>query len=233
MKLSRGRIIIFSLSILTFIAIIVGIATRSSYINDIDISLLSSNSEKLYVGIEDIQDKYFTTDIITLDDLLENSDYVVKIKRTNEIQIMERCLLTKCEVKKVYKTKDTDKIHDYIYIYEPATFSVQYNLFMTTGGYNFMNSQHEYIVFLKDLKIPDGYKASTIEENSFMFTNPQLSLFNCSQKNTTILIDESKYREGSITYNMIKDYDILFIYEEEKQIYDKIREQVISRYNSL
>lgn len=116
MKLSRGRIIIFSLSILTFIAIIVGIATRSSYINDIDISLLSSNSEKLYVGIEDIQDKYFTTDIITLDDLLENSDYVVKIKRTNETQIMERCLLTKCEVKKVYKTKDADKIHDYIYI---------------------------------------------------------------------------------------------------------------------
>lgn len=216
-----------------FIAIITAIATRSSYINDIDINLLSSNSNKLYVLIEDIQKKYFTTDIKTFNNLLESSDYVIKVKRTKERQIMSKSLLTKCEVRKVYKAKDADNIHDYIYIYEPASFSIQYNLFQTTGGYNFMNSQDEYIVFLKDLKIPEGYKSNNKEENSFMFTNPQLSIFNYSRENTTLLIDDETKNSRGFTYNIIMDYDLIFMFKEDKQLYDNIREQVMSKYRSL
>lgn len=211
--------------------IFIGILTKKSYVNDTDINLLNKNSKKLNVAIEPVRKNYFNTNIKNYDDLSNSSDYILKVKTTNDRKNLNKTLLTKCEVIKTYKSKNSNKVKKYIYIYEPSTVFIHYDLFLSAGGYVYMKPSNEYYVFLKDLKLPKGYRSSSLEKDSFMYTNPEFSKFNASNDDITAVYNKKDFDTGKIKYFDIKDYDKIFTSLDEKQVYTDFKQHIKSNYD--
>lgn len=209
------------------VCIIIGIFTKKSYIKDTDVNSLDKYSKSLIYTSKSYKSDYFINDINTFDQLDNESDYVLKVKSTKDRKYVNKALLTKCEVIKSYKKK-IDKA--YIYIYEPVDVSIKYELFISLWGYNFMKPENEYIVFLKDLKLPQGYKASHIEKLSFMYTNPEISKFNCGNEENTVLMNSEDIKDGKISYNEVKNFEQIFSSKEQQNKYREFKSIVNNKY---
>lgn len=167
MKIKKVELIVF-LSIIIILSSI-AIITKKSFNYD---SVLSKNNwDNYYIHMSKSDDIYYD-EINDVQDILENSSLILKVKMSNNREILNQCILSEVKVEEVYKNNLDIKIEkdNDIYIYEPI--SVQEDSIYLSDGYIPMNTEDEYILCLKPLKIPEKYVMSDKEKISFMYYNP-------------------------------------------------------------
>lgn len=212
------------------LAVFIGIKTNYSYINDISLEYLKSNSSSLnftivpYIGKELIDEK-----ISTITDLENNSDLVAKIEVSEERIFKTKTLLTKCKIKKIYKSKNDLSENDYIYIYEPANYTFSYKSFNSTNGYNYMKTNNEYIVFLNNLNTPTNYKKSNIESLSYTFIDSSFAKFSINSDSKVIYVSNDILNTGKNYGNFI-DYEYIFTSHDIENKYNNFRSEILNYY---
>jgi len=204
------------------ICISAGIATRISYK---DYSVLKKDKIDLFavgsgeVISEDMKD-------IEISDVEDESKIVVRAKYTGERSYLYMAVLSKVEIIKVYKGKESMGINErYIYVYEPSFFNFEKEYYMTVGGCTLMREKEEYVLFLKNKSFPEVYQLSEEEKKEYVLTtNNSLSkyLISDSYQNETVL-DNLKYGE-------IKKYEVAVQKKEELELYNAYKSDVLKKY---
>lgn len=224
----RNNKIFFIIIVLILIPnIIVGIKTKQSFKDDVSLNVFEKNLNKFSVEIFDddrFSQVYFDMKANDFVKIKDSSDLILKVKATSDKKVLNQTLLTKVQVKKIYKGLDYIKDISLVYIYEPCL--IEYTGIATMQGYNFMNNNSEYILFLKKLKVPKGYKMSEKEKISFMITNPKWSKFNMDSiksEDATIL----NYENNKIPYSSVKKYNQFFLQQKDIDNYKKIKKDII------
>lgn len=213
-------------SLILFIIILiilfsVAVITKKSIIPNIS-NLIDGEWNDYQVNMMLVSDKYYSK-IDDVSDILENSSVVLKVKMSNKRENLSQCVLSEVTVEDVYKNdldinieKDSN-----IYIYEPIT--LQEGAIYLTEGYIPMNTDNEYIVFLKPLKVPQGYTMSDKEKISFMYCNPVYGKKNMD--NDLYFVNQDGM---NLKFSDIKNYNVI-LNNENINMYNKYNE-FVARY---
>lgn len=168
--LSKNKNYIF---IITFVLIVLslimtGVKTKKSfqYVEHENVDLIN------YKIFNNYSNQVYYDKLDNIEDIFNKTPIILKVKMTNEREVLNQTVLSTVIIEKVYKSEIDISINDSIYLYEPITIQENTGSIYTTGGYIPMVENKEYIVFLKSLKIPDGYSMSDKEKVSFMYYNP-------------------------------------------------------------
>jgi hypothetical protein len=197
------------LGIMILLSIGFGIITRISYVQNANVDHYLNNADQYKVSIdEDPQyiEIYFDNIIDNISELEKKSDVIVRVKADVDRLNYMRAILTGTDVLDVYKGNDVKK-GEHIYIFEPSNFFG--STYFVTGGYNIMNPGQEYILFLKHLKIPEGYRYKGKEAVSFITISTYYGKYPATKVGTVSQINESIADKKTITYNEVKYYDLI------------------------
>lgn len=208
----------------------VAIVTRTSYYGATTLEQLSESGELddyLLEQYDDAPDEN-SISIHNMDDLKAATDCIVKVKVTNDRQLRANSILTKVQVEAVLQTSDDISAGEEIFIYEPASFNQDFQIYEEKVGYQLMKVGEEYIVFLNYLKVIDGYQMSQKEKRTYYPSTSLYSTYRLSELNADVLDSERVYGDGErYAYREIKDMDLLTIHQEELELYRTLREQVL------
>ena len=173
---------------------------------------------------------YFNNSINTLDELEKNSDLIVKVKSLNNSKLFYNSIETPVKIIDVYSKKDNLEKGDTIYIQEPVSISYLKDMENITWirGYVLMNSNREYILFLKHLDKVDGYKYKNNEKITYIPVSTRFSKY--CKKETPIFIDSVQIDSGKIYYRDFKNSSAIFIENDELVKYNSISLQVYDKY---
>lgn len=223
------------ISIIVFIIIftgvvIVGIMTRNSYINNVDISNYSEK-DNVYLEITDhtedvTKDFKNLNEIKTLKDLEANTPIIAKVKVNPNSKRDQYYLttLTNVQVLDVYKGSIPYKNID---IFEPISgMSLEdpkEDFISSLDGYNLMNDGKEYIVFLKELKDVNYSENKTV----YMPTTTILSKYEVSNDTINKLKPDDK-----IKYSDVKNQEVLLTDENLIKKFNNFKDEVIKKYNA-
>lgn len=212
-----GFTIIVSLIIIS--SILIGLKTKQSFNfsknSDINIdNYIVYNSRDLSGYYSEINGK---------DDLVEKSEVILKVAMTNSREMVTRATLSKVKVVSVLKGKIPNE--NDIYIYEPYNIRTDNSSIYTYTGYLPMRSGEEYIVCLKQLEVPNGYKKTDKQEKSYMFINPIWGKYNVN--------DLSIYVTNNLDENMklgdVKTKDV-FMLQSEVPKYTEIQKSLRKQF---
>lgn len=172
---------LYFIGIIALITVTIGLAfvTKNSFTGDYDLNKIKKqyNLENfVYFNIEDSE--YFNESISSLDELEKSSDLIVKVK-PDDGKLFYNSIERPVKIIDIYSDKDSLKKGDTIYIQEP--FSISYLKGMESmsseKGYVLMNSNQEYIIFLKHLDKVDGYKYKGNEKITYVPVSTRLSKY--------------------------------------------------------
>jgi hypothetical protein len=220
----RHKIYLVSLGIMILLSVVFGVFTRFSFANDVSVGnylengdtyKVSFNDDPAYLGI------YFNNSIATLSQLEDQSDVIVKVRLTNERLNHMRAILSKVNVLDVYKGNDVQK-GDSIYIYEPSNFFA--SSYYVMGGYNIMHEDQAYIVFLKHIKIPEGYRYKGNEAISFIPVSTYYGKYPVKSAESAIVIPKEK----EVSYTQVKDLDVITQEEDVVNKYNTLKHEVLT-----
>lgn len=155
--------------ILVFVsALIYGVFTKMSFYDDRQVGNLNDYAHFSIALFEDNPEE-FNENIKTIKDLENISDVIVKVKNVNKRESKSRAILSTVAVKEVI---EGELLSNEILIYEPAYFFRFKNEIMngrfSTDGYQLLNGDEEYIMFLKKMEFPAGYKPTLEEEQTYV-----------------------------------------------------------------
>lgn len=223
---------LYFMSLLVLISVTIGYAfvTKYSFTGDYYLNKIKKQynlDDFIYSNIEDSE--YFNESINTLDELEKSSDLIVKVKPVNG-KLFYNSIERQVKIINIYSDNDSLKKGDTIYIQEP--FSISYLKGMESmnseNGYVLMNSNLEYILFLKHLDKVDGYKYKNNEKITFVPVSTRLSKY-CEQERA-LLVNESKIEDGELYYKDFKTSSAIFIKTKEWNRYNAIASQVYDKY---
>lgn len=224
-----NKIYLAFLGIVIFLSIGVGVLTRFSYVQeDVSVGNYLDEADKYKVSLDEdpkYLEIYFDNMIDNLSQLKEESDVIVKVRASIERLNYMRAILSRVDVLEVYKGSDVKK-GDHIYLYEPSNFSAA-SFYYVMGGYNIMQSGQEYIVFLKHLKIPEGYRYKGNEAVSFVPISTYYGKYPMNGIGTPNLINEDLIKKGAITYDDVKDFDLITTNKDILAKYNAFKEEVL------
>ena len=222
----------YSIGILILISVTIGYAfvTKYSFTGDYYLNKIKKQynlDDFVYSNIED--GEYFNSSISTLDELEKSSDLIVKVK-PDDGKLFYNSIERQVKILDIYSDKDSLKKGDTIYIQEP--FSISYlegmECMNSEKGYVLMNSNQEYILFLKHLDKVDGYKYKDNEKITYVPVSTRLSKY-CRQEKP-LLANESKIEDGELYYKDFKSASAIFIEAEEWYRYNAMASQVYDKY---
>lgn len=95
-------------------------------------------------------------------------------------------------------------------------------------GYVLMNSNQEYILFLKHFDKVDGYKYKNNEKITYVPVSTRLSKY-CRQEKP-LLVNASKIEDGELYYKDFKTSSAIFIKTDEWNRYNAIASQIYDKY---
>ena len=214
-------------------SVIVGIMTRlsiedNSYLGKY-ISFSEGTNYKLSLQEDDNFTRiYFDNNISNIKELEDKSDVVIKVKVTPKREVFSQAVRTKVEVLDVYKS-DTIKEHSEIYIYEPSYFIS--NQYISMGGYNIMEEDKEYVFFLKNLTVPNGYKYKNDEEVSFIPVSTLYSKFSFDGDNKISTIPQDDIDREEVNYNQIRELNIITTRQEVINKYEDLKKSLSIKIN--
>lgn len=223
----KNKIYLTLLSALLFLALGVGILTRFSFVYDIQLERYTNNGEHFQVSLDDDSDYlsiYFDNQIDHISQLKTGSDLILKVKTTKNRDNMMRALRSQVDVLAVYKG-DNIKKGDRINLYEPSSFYAF--SYTSMGGYNIMQEGEEYIVFLKHLKVPEGYKYKGEEERTFIPVSSYYGKFPIKNRGETEVISEKALINGKVIYDRVKNYEIITSSKQVLEKYYALKQEVL------
>lgn len=158
-KISIKNMYFFLVGFLILFSVVVGIITRMSYVDDTNVEKHVIEGDSRYLNIindEVYANHYFNNDIENIEDLTNLADSIVLVSTTSDRTNYNQSILTKVKVLDVLKGNMARKT-EYLYVYEPNNF--KYNTtYYSLYGYNIMQIDKNYLLFLERLKVPDDYK---------------------------------------------------------------------------
>ncbi len=217
-------------SLLLLLAVVTGILTRTSYaIEDVSLGNILEKADQIQVQLNEdphYLSIYFENQLTDLSQLQDQSEVIVKVKMTNERENKMHAVQSGVTVSEVYKGEGLQN-GDRIYIYEPGFF---YNseVYFGYGGYNVMLEDEEYILFLKHLPVPKGYRYKGNEAITFLPVSSYFSKYPVSNHGTTQLLEEN----AEITYKEVKDFELLTVNKEMLTQYYSFKKEVMENFNT-
>lgn len=205
-------------------SIFIGNITKQSFLN-IEVSKILNNRDEKNFFLDDSLNLFKTP--LKYEELYSNSDTILKLEPIpNSQKIVFGEMLTKCKVKDIIKGEE--KLKE-IYVYEDMYIHTNWNDFpnppkkveydvISYNGYNLMNHENEYILFLNKIENP------IVGDNipTFKLSYGLLSKYNINKKYKYKLINS----EQNNNYVDLKEADIYFKNEKEKEYYDILSEKV-------
>jgi hypothetical protein len=187
-------------------AVVLGILNRFSYsIEEVSLGNLLESPANIQVQLNEDETYiplYFSNNQSDVSALRTQSDLIIKAKVTNERINQMYAIHSGVMVTEVYKGKGVG-IEDRIYIYEPAFFND--GIYTAYGGYNMMAENDEYILFLKHLPIPEGYRYRGNEERTFIPVSSYFGKYPIQSSDQTKVLK----KEEMHSYSQVKDYELL------------------------
>lgn len=205
---------------------------RQSFIKDTDINLYTNNKDISYMTVEyeeDITKSFIKNeDISKLEQLEKISQIVVKVKVDDSVprEMYEETTLTKVIIKEVLKG-ELDKSS--IYVFEPFDCYNGDNLLYlySLDGYNIMNENSEYILFLREIK-DSNY---TPDNSIYMPTTTLLSKYSINDK--MLKLNNVKLINNQVKYYDVKNLDIISDNSENIEKYNDIKLSILNKYTNI
>lgn len=223
--MKRKRLFIIVIILLVFLSTTTAIAVRMSLVDDIDFNKIKNEMNDYIVNYDNHIDSYgeiFNADIDSFEKLQKESQFILEVKLSGTRKNLYGTVLSEVEVLNVYKG-DTISKREKIYLYEPS--SIYGYLYYCLGGYNLMNNGNEYMVYINELKVPNEYDKTEIQEKSYMFTSLQFSKFNTETNYIDVVYNLDDFYNGDIKYKDIKDMEFIPLDRKTLEIYNNIKKQ--------
>ncbi|WP_339228941.1 hypothetical protein [Aeribacillus sp. FSL K6-2833] len=223
---------IFIPIIMIIFMVVIGILTRNSYINDVDVNKYFNDKELNYTISKYEEDitKVFTKfeSLKNLDELEKESPIIVKAKVDSKSPRIRYYLttLTTVKVLNVYKGKISN---DFISVFEPIDIIDAVDSAGTVNsvdGYNWMDKEKEYILFLRPLKDSHYSDDSVV----YLPTTTVLSKYQIDESKVSLL-DEDKMLNGSLKYADIKNQEVVLYEDQYVDKFNNFKRDVLNKYN--
>lgn len=218
-----SKIIYVLIIILIIGAITFGIYTKKSFKEtklNLDSNKISNAS--LSLDEEPLDDvSYFNNKIKDLSELLDTSDLIIVGHVIGERELYANAVKTKIKIDTVIRNKSLIDKPSEIFIFEPSYFN--FNTYIS-NGYNLMQNNKEYILFLKHLEVPQGYDYKKDELITFIPISTYFGKYESDNTETPQIIST----ENEIKYKDIKSKPILTERKEMIDKYIKIRNEIFN-----
>jgi len=220
---------------LLILGFIIAIPVGRSLIKHIDYNqfinnvLYFSNPIQSEYNIYPETKKIFINDdkINTIEDLINESEYVLKIKVNGELEFYGIGIINNVKILEVFKGKNDKNIEigKNLKIYDLVSYW-QGNYINYYGGITPLNPENEYIVFLNKTT-----KAN--KKNTYIFSSVKYGHFNISTTDANVL---TGYSQGSLTFKEVMNYDYVEldcetlgndVCEKYADDYSKMKSQVL------
>lgn len=215
---------------------VAGVLTRFSFQGSTTLKQLTDNSNinqyTIQIFQEDGVDNLYNmfAKVSNYSELEKSSELIAKVKVTDDRKLYSNTINTKVVLEEIYKSDGNLAKNDNIYIYEPADFEEEFEIFDSQNGYQLMESGKEYYVFLNGLKTAEGYKKSEKEKITFLPSTTKFSVYSTDNKKQKVLNqekidgDEERYKYGEI-----KNLNILTSSKSELETYENIRMEFMNK----
>lgn len=215
---------------------VAGVLTRFSFQGSTTLKQLTDNSNinqyTIQIFQEDGVDNLYNmfAKVSNYSELEKSSELIAKVKVTDDRKLYSNTINTKVVLEEIYKSDGNLAKNDNIYIYEPADFEEEFEIFDSQNGYQLMESGKEYYVFLNGLKTAQGYKKSEKEKITFLPSTTKFSVYSTDNKKQKVLNqekidgDEERYKYGEI-----KNLNILTSSKSELETYENIRMEFMNK----
>ena len=148
--------------------------------------------------------------VASMAQLVDQSDYILKVKNTSKKSIAGNGIINECEVLRTYKGKVKQKINIYDMTYVIDQTSVGY-----IEGSKPLIPLREYIVFLKKSK-----KVNV--KNTYMFSSVHFGAFDVDDRNESI----NNYDNNSLTLKQTYSYDYIGCDDQFVEKYQFLKKQL-------
>lgn len=223
----KSKIFIVLITIIILSAIGASILTKESFIDDLSIDNIENYYDynvNLYPDIKDTP--YFNNNLVDFEELVDSSELVIRAKMIKTSEKVSQATLTKVYVEEVLK----GKLHtNEILLYEPAYFwsyiDDPYTGTYLTGGYQLMQKDKEYVLFLQSLKSPKRYNLSENEKISFLPISELYGKIPISSDWNPIVLTNNE-----TIYKEVVEHEILTLETETLHNYIEIQKIVEEKY---
>lgn len=230
MNVKKASFIFISSSV--FIGMVVlGVLTRRSYINDININSYINDKNINFSTSKYEEDitKVFTKfeDLSTLEDLEEVSPIIVKVKVESELP-RNRYYLTTLTTVRILEVLKGDINKDLISIFEPidVTNIIDSNDVVTSlDGYNWLKEGNEYILFLRSLKDSHYSHDSVV----YLPTTTILSKYGINRDKASKL-DKEKVLKNNFKYSDISNQEVILYEDKNIDKFNYFKNEVLNKY---
>ncbi|OXM16587.1 hypothetical protein [Paenibacillus herberti] len=225
----------FVLAVIIFLvagALVAGYKTKASFNSNVELGDYLEHSDMI-LSLDESQEYssiYFDNTIQSVEDLSAKSELIIKAKPSNDRKNFTQAVRSMIEVLEVYKgNKQIEGTN--LYLFEPSHFYGK-NYF-SLGGYQLMQKDKEYILFLKSLKKPTNYSYSEDEAKSYMPVSSYYGKFPIQHNNdsASYLLTRDELDNG-IPYSKIQSWDVLTSKEEVLLRFIEIKQAVILSYKN-
>lgn len=227
----KTKIYFLFLFITLLITIVFGIITKNSFKGNIYFKELLSedNLDDYQVQVYPVNE-YFDNNITDIHDLEKKSDLIAKVQVQENRKLFLQSTKTKVKIICKYYGSDDYKEGSIIYIEEPSVFlkldSLTYDV---TYGYQIMEDNKEYIVFLKNLEKVDNYKYKNDEKYTFIPVSTLYAKYPLEKEDVKV-IEQSKVEQGECKYGDIKNNSILSFKLEEVEKFKNFLDTIEQEY---
>lgn len=229
----NNKYFFFSILGIILLSTIYGLLTRQS-IKTLSYDEFQNNSHQY---IHQIQSSPDLGNELNADDTIKKleceSDLILTGKFTGERILMNRCVLSKVEIKKIYRGNIS---YETIDIYEPNSFNIYPDgadekgvkgVVFSISGCELMKKDKEYLFLLKNPPAPNEYRFSPNEKRGYIYTNNALSKI-------PIVYNEDEYKiQDSDNTQLYKDFincEQTFSNKEDLKNYEDIARVIKKKY---
>lgn len=172
-------------------------------------------------------DYFINNPSCTLADIEAAADIVVKIKVCDDRVMSLRTTQSLIQIEEIfYDPFEELSINDEIYIIEPVSF-IRGDSFYT-GGWNYMQTGQEYIVYLKHLECIEGYEYTDQEQISYMPVSELYAKYNVNEVEVVEVLQDKE----NLIYKEVQNYAFLSEDIECVDTYNKIQEQIMEKFQN-
>ncbi len=220
----RSIKLIYTISaLLIVVSIFFGIKTKNSF-KETSLDLDSNEFKNAYISIDEDEEYagyYFNNDIKNFEELFSNSDLVVSGIIEGERQKYNGAIKTSFKVNDVIKnSSEVPNLPDKIFIFEPSYF--HFDNYYVQNGYNIMQNNNEYILFLKHIEKPEGYDYKNDEAITFVPVSTYYGKFQLSNTEVPKVISTNQ----QLTYQDIKNQSVVTEKQNVIETYQKIQSEL-------
>lgn len=158
--------------------------------------------------------------VTCLDDMIKQSDFVLKIKNGKDKIIQGHGLINQCQVLKVFKGKNM-QVNESIFIYDFADSIISDSIGYVEGSKPLVPNQ-EYIVFCKKAPTPNM-------KNSYIFSSINYGFFAVESQGQYI----ENYENGFMFLEDTYQYDYIGTNKQFLKTYQQIAHEISQKQESL